>query len=263
MTSEQPNPGAGVAQRQRGVDQTPPSLTPKTDGVGRLVATSQNDAKAPHANQEGLPAPEADVVGVVLAAGRSRRMGRPKALLPCRGEALVHRVARQADAAGLAEVWVVVGAWQRAVRAALADLPVRVVVNPWWSQGQSASVRVAGQALRAARAQAALFFLTDQPFVPAALVQGLCAAWRDSQAAIVAPRIAGAPGTPVLLSARVFPHLANLQGDQGARALFPHFPPFWLPWPDPRAAITLETWDDYRRVCPQDARRSAATWSAG
>ncbi len=192
------------------------------------------------------------IAGVVLAAGGARRMqGRLKQLLPCQGETLVHRAARVALEAGLTPVWVVVGAGAAAVEAAVADLPVLVLKNPQWTNGQSTSVRVAVQALQANEASAAVFLLADQPFVPPALIQALCRAATTSDAPIITPAVDGQRANPVLIRARLFPLLANLTGDTGARALFDRFPPAAIKWHDPQVRVALDTPEDYRRWCPE------------
>ena len=202
------------------------------------------------------------VAGVVLAAGGARRMqGRLKQLLPCGGETLVHRAARVALAAGLTPVWVVVGAGAAAVEAAVADLPVHVLQNPQWAHGQSTSVRVAIQALQASGATAAVFLLSDQPFVPPALIQALCQAATTNDAPILTPVINGQRANPVLIRARLFPLLANLTGDTGARALFGRFPPAAVKWHDPQVRVAIDTPEDYRRWCPEG--QAEATSAAG
>ena len=192
------------------------------------------------------------VAGVVLAAGGARRMqGRLKQLLPCQGERLVHRAARVALEAGLTPVWVVVGAQGEAVASAVADLPVRILHNPQWAHGQSTSVRLAAQALQAARVQAAVFLLADQPFVPPALIQALCQAANSSLRPILTPIIAEQRANPVFIRAALFPWLNTLHGDRGARALFDQFPPQPVKWHDPQARVAIDTPEDYRRWCPE------------
>ena len=195
------------------------------------------------------------VVGVVLAAGEARRMGnRAKQCLPCQGEILVHRAARILLESGLTRVIVITAPQQHCVFRAVADLPVQVMPNPDWEQGQSASVRTAARALERQHAAAAVVIPADQPFVPPALVRQLIKTWQGkNQPRIVTAYISGETSTPVLLDAAVFPHLHTLTGDQGARALFGRFPPAAVTWPDARARAEIDTPADYRRWCPEGA----------
>lgn len=157
------------------------------------------------------------VAGVLLAAGRSTRMGRPKQLLPWRGEPLVRHMARIALATRLCELVVVTGAVAEAVRAALADLPVRLVHNPAFAEGQSTSLRAGIRAL-APSVEAAMILLVDQPLLQPATIDTLIAAWRPPWQ-IVAPRYAGQRGHPVVFARALFEQLCAIEGDRGARNL--------------------------------------------
>ncbi|MCC7021403.1 MAG: nucleotidyltransferase family protein [Thermomicrobiales bacterium] len=156
------------------------------------------------------------IVGIVLAAGSSSRLGRPKQLLPLAGEPLIRQTLRRILASSLDDLVVVVGHEAEAIAATLRDFPVRIVYNPDAAQGQSTSV-LAGLGALPAGAEAALFLLGDQPGIDPAVIDALIAAWRESRAPIVAPRYTGGIGNPVLFDRRVFPELMSLQGDAGAR----------------------------------------------
>lgn len=178
------------------------------------------------------------IVGIVLAAGSSTRLGRPKQLLPLRGEPLLRETLRRALASSLDTVIVVVGHQADAVSAAIADLPIRIVVNPDAAKGQSTSVRAGLAALshaasneteledEAVRAspspgalEAVVFLLGDQPGVEPETIDALITHWRESTAPVVAPRYLDGIGNPVLFDRSVFPELVALQGDTGARPI--------------------------------------------
>ena len=156
------------------------------------------------------------IAGIVLAAGRSSRLERPKQLLPVLGESLLRHTVRRVLASSLDNVILVIGHEADAVRAAVAGLPVDVVFNPDAALGQSTSVR-AGLAALAPETEAALFILGDQPGVDPRVIDALIAAWRESGAPVVAPHYEDGIGNPVLFDRRVFPELAALDGDTGAR----------------------------------------------
>lgn len=162
------------------------------------------------------------VAGLVLAAGASVRLGQPKQLLRYRGETLIHRTVRLAQAAGLAPLHVVVGHRGREVAAALGGLggAVTVVANPDWRQGMGGSL-ARGVASLPAGVAAALVLVTDQPQLSAGLLGAILGRYRGGAAALVACRYAsGALGVPALFARRHFAELAALAGDRGARALF-------------------------------------------
>jgi molybdenum cofactor cytidylyltransferase len=193
--------------------------------------------------------PAAPVAGIILAAGASARMGRPKQLLDWGGRPLVRAVAEAALAARLAEVLVVVGAARTDVAAALAGLPLRLVANPAYAAGQSTSLRAGIAALRPETC-AALVLLGDQPFVTAAICEALIAAWEQGGALAVAPVYRGRRGNPVLFDRAAFPALLALAGDQGARAwLSAHAESLQLvPFDDDRPLADIDTPEEYERL---------------
>lgn len=158
------------------------------------------------------------VAGVVLAAGLSRRMGRPKLLLPIDGRPVIRRTVEALAGAGLADLVVVVPPESEALRTALDGLAVRFAVNPAPEAGQAGSV-VAGVAALAPGTTAVLIALGDQPDLPRAVLAGVLERHRAGGATIVAPRYREGRGNPVLFTSTVFPELLRLTGDQGARAV--------------------------------------------
>ena len=160
------------------------------------------------------------VAALVLAAGRSSRMGGANKLLATiDGGALIRHVVRQPLAAGISEVLVVTGHDAEQIRSALAGEPVSFVHNPRFEQGLASSL-AAGLALLGARASGVVVCLGDMPRVRSAHIVALLRAFEaGSGHAICAPFHAGRRGNPVLWPARCFSHLSRLQGDLGGRAL--------------------------------------------
>ena len=161
---------------------------------------------------------------VVLAAGESRRMGRPKQLEAVDGEAMVVRAVRVALQSGAQQVMVVLGAYADPVRNALTPLcaeassRIHLLHNDEWQSGQASSVRAAVDALPSAT-QVALFMPVDQPFMTPVVLRNLLRRWRTG-ALLAAPRVDGqVRGAPALFDKRLWPHLRALDGDVGARAI--------------------------------------------
>jgi molybdenum cofactor cytidylyltransferase len=157
------------------------------------------------------------VAGIVLAAGSSSRMGRPKMLLPIGGGTLLSGVARALLDAGLARVVVVLGHEADAVRRQAAlppDERLEVVVNDDWPSGMASSLRRGLDAC--ADAEAAMVALGDQPGITAERVRRIVAAWRPG-GSLVLPVHGGRAGHPVLFGRRLWPELRGLQGDVGGR----------------------------------------------
>lgn len=160
----------------------------------------------------------ARLASIVLAAGGSTRMGRPKMLLPVGGRTLLAAAVAPHLEAGIGRVVVVLGADAAAVRAGagLPDDPrLEVVVNRRWRDGQSSSLRRG--LLACGDAEAALVALGDQPGVTAARVAAVAGAWRPGASLVVPRSSAGRAAHPVLFGRCLWQDLLALRGDVGAR----------------------------------------------
>lgn len=156
------------------------------------------------------------VAGVILAAGESRRLGRPKQLLPLGEKTMLEHIVEIVLSSSLQEVIVVLGHRAEEIRPLLRG--VQVVVNEEWPQGLSGSLRVGLGAL-SLQFEACLFFLADQPKVTPQLAESIITRHRRTLAPIVAPRFRGQRGNPVLFARSLFPELLSLQGEEGGRSL--------------------------------------------
>jgi molybdenum cofactor cytidylyltransferase len=160
------------------------------------------------------------VAAIVLAAGRSTRMGGPNKLLAeLSGKKLVRIATEQALASKASEVIVVTGHQAELVEQALAGLKVKLVRNPDFAGGLASSVK-AGIAAVAKDADGAVICLGDMPLIDAHLIDRLVEAFDpDRGNLIVVPVAEGRRGNPVLWSRRFFSELLTLDGDIGARHL--------------------------------------------
>lgn len=169
-----------------------------------------------------------NVIVVVLAAGRSSRMGRAKQLEVVDGAPMVVRATQTALTSVAGGVLVVTGAYAPDVTVVLAPTldavgdRLRLVHNAAWATGQASSLRAAITALPP-RYGAALFLPTDQPFVPVALLNELIALWQHG-AILAAPTVDGQPrGAPAIFDRTLWPELLALEGDTGARPLLQRY----------------------------------------
>jgi len=162
----------------------------------------------------------AEVAAVILAAGASRRLGRPKQLVEYEGETLLGRAMRLAQEAGFHPVVVVVGAEREAIRAAVAPGGAVFVENEAWQEGIASSMRAGLRAIREQEPQAAgvLMMPCDQPRLSADHLRMLLSGFRaEGGSCIVASVYAGTRGVPALFPAAMFQQLNLLAGDVGAR----------------------------------------------
>ena len=164
------------------------------------------------------------VAAVVLAAGRSTRMGAINKLVEqIGGKPLVRIAAEQALASQAGPVIVVTGHQREKVEAALKDLNVRFVHNPDYVEGLGTSLRV-GIGAVSESADGAIVCLGDMPQVDTTLIDTLLNAFDpESGAYIVVPTIDGRRGNPVVWARRFFPDLMSIGGDFGARYLIGNY----------------------------------------
>lgn len=153
---------------------------------------------------------------VVLAAGGSTRLGRPKQLLARDGETLVHRAARLAIATGATRVLVIIGAQADAVAGAVSDLPVECLVNTQWRDGLAGSVHIAAEALNHLTG-ATLLLACDQPALDAAHLQTLLEAARRTASGSAATRLGDRMGIPAVVAPGMLQAALAVQGDRGLR----------------------------------------------
>jgi molybdenum cofactor cytidylyltransferase len=216
-----------------------------------LLAHPKVDAAAISAVQREEPVTEVwgRVAAVVLAAGGSTRFGKPKQLLPWAGDTLLGHVVDVALASGAEPVVVVLGHQADACQVALGDRPVRVAVNPDWTEGQSTSVR-AGLAALPADVSGALFPLVDQPGVTRDLINALIERHQATLAPVVWPEYQGRRGNPVLFDRDIFPRLARLKGDTGGRRVLQAYAPHAerVTVSDPGVLFDIDTPDDYAQA---------------
>jgi CTP:molybdopterin cytidylyltransferase MocA len=162
------------------------------------------------------------LAAIVLAAGASRRLGRPKQLVLHKGETLLARAIRLADEAGSDPVFYVLGAnRERILESVLASRGIEVN-NERWDEGISTSIHAGLEALEQAdpEAKGVLILPCDQPLLTADHLQGLIEEFLcQDQPCIVASAYAGALGIPAAFPRFAFADLRALQGDKGARSL--------------------------------------------
>jgi CTP:molybdopterin cytidylyltransferase MocA len=196
------------------------------------------------------------IAGIVLAAGRSRRMGEPKALLRLAGRTFLARAVTVLRGGGCAEVVVVTGPLEDEVARRIAEaargLGARVAVNPAAESEQVDSLRAGLHAL-GDDAEAALVMPVDVPAVPPEVARAVADAFGRTGAPVVLPECGGRHGHPVLFARRVWPEL--LAGDlpEGARTVIHAHRAELAEVPVPRLAADVDTPEDYRRLLDAEA----------
>jgi 4-nitrophenyl phosphatase len=186
---------------------------------------------------------------IILAAGASRRFGKPKQLLDWGGVPLVAHAADVALEAGLGPVIVVLGCDAEAVRTALGARAVQMAMNWRWAEGLSTSVQ-AGLAALSPEMNAAILMQCDQPLLTADLLRALAARFEEGEVSIVHPSHADRRGTPTLFSREMFAELAALDGDVGGRVVIARHSEAiaTVEVADPDVFIDIDTPADYEHL---------------
>lgn len=187
---------------------------------------------------------------LVLAAGGSRRLARPKQLLDWDGRPLLEHVLAAAFSWPVAGVVVVLGASAEEILERVDFGEAIAVVNPEWEEGLAATLRVGLDFLsQEARWEAVLVALGDQPLIPPEVPPALLAAAEETGRPVVIPVYRYQRGNPVLVARPLWGRLMSLQGDAGAGALF-RAHPAWVQEVrfDRAAPADVDTLDDFQNL---------------
>jgi molybdenum cofactor cytidylyltransferase len=193
------------------------------------------------------------IPAIVLAAGRSSRMGRAKATLPTGdGHTFLTRIVQTFLDAGVDDVIVVVGHDADAIAASFSEsgLPARFVVNRAYDRGQLSSLLAGLNAIDRPGVSAVLMTLVDVPLVSAATVRAVVDSYRRSGAPIVRPTAGNRHGHPLLIDRSVFGALRSADLSIGAKPIVRAHASTEgdIAIADEGAFIDIDTEEDYRRA---------------
>lgn len=197
------------------------------------------------------------IIGIVLAAGRSRRMGRPKAFLEVGGDTFLERAVSALRGGGCVGVIVVAGpeadSEQAAIARAARRLGATVAINPHQESEQLDSVR---SAIRAVEPDVAAVVVTpvDVPNTGTATVESVIRRFRSSGAPLVVPTYAGERGHPILVSRELFPEIQDHDLPEGMRSLMRRHADrvSEVPVDDPDVLIDVDTPEEYRTLLERE-----------
>ncbi|MGD9160241.1 MAG: selenium cofactor biosynthesis protein YqeC [Desulfobacteraceae bacterium] len=190
--------------------------------------------------------PDGFVSAVILAAGGSSRMGRPKQELEIGGKTLANIVIKNVLASVADEIILVT---QPGLPLVDKDIypDIKRVVNENWKTGQSSSMK-AGLEAADHESNAAMFFMADQPMVNAGIINRLIMTFYESDKPIVAPLYNGEKGSPVLFKRDLFGELKEIEGDKGGRDLLKKYPVEYVDIDLPLAGMDVDTPEEFSRL---------------
>src|SRR5437773_10341371 len=218
--------------------------------------------------------PQSHIAAVILAAGESSRLGKPKQLIQFRGKTLVRRVVDAASEAGCQPILVVVGNTKQApqlhsprsprggtrqheievadaISSELKNTGATIIANPNWKCGIGTSIRAGVQHLIeiASGVEATVLLACDQPFVDRAVIERLIALRHETRQPIVAASYAGTLGVPVLFDRSFLPELLRLDDSAGAKSIILSNRDQVAEFPFPAGKIDIDTAEDWQRFC--------------
>jgi molybdenum cofactor cytidylyltransferase len=157
---------------------------------------------------------------VILSAGESSRMGRPKALLPINGQTFIEKIVGALKQTSVGKIIVVLGHSAAEMKRRIEHLPVEILINSDYKLGQLSSLQVAVRDLeKTADCDGMLVHLVDHPYIDAKLVENMIDRFRATGKLIVVPLHGTRRGHPVLFSRKLFGELLTAPMDQGAKAV--------------------------------------------
>ena len=163
------------------------------------------------------------ISGILLAAGESRRMSKPKLLLPWKKTTILEEVVDSYLKSALSELIVVVGASKESIKEVLQSKPVRIVENPLYRQGMSTSIR-AGVLAASLEAEGYCIGLGDQPLITTKAIDRLISSFLKDRTGIAVLSYQRKRGHPVIFSSAFRDALCSLTGDLGGRTIIEKYP---------------------------------------
>lgn len=193
---------------------------------------------------------------VLLAAGASKRLGKPKQELLYKGETLLQHAIHAALDSGCKPIVVVTGANADKLSPEAPDAAVVTVYNPEWQEGMASSIRFGLTELVAIEPEVTdvIFMVCDQPFVDAALLNTLIQMKQESGKGIVACAYGNTLGTPALFDKAYFAELMALSGKGGAKEFLFRYSDDTAAVPFPEGAVDIDTPADYDALLDSSSR---------
>jgi len=187
---------------------------------------------------------------VVLAAGLSSRLGKPKQVLVYNGKSLLNHAVDAALETGMRPVIVVVGANADEVVKGIEKKETEIVKNEYWQEGITSSLRCGLEAMlkKSAHIDGIIFMVCDQPYITKSLLESLLQAQHKTGLPIVASSYDGDSGTPTLFHKKFFAKLMELKGDTGARKLIKQHEGEVASVAFPKGIIDIDTEKDYEEL---------------
>ncbi|MFM2358234.1 MAG: hypothetical protein RLY16_226 [Bacteroidota bacterium] len=187
---------------------------------------------------------------VVVAAGQSKRLGRPKQLLMYDGKTLINRLLHMVHQAGQFSTVVVLGAAAVDIRQQMEDESSTIIINEQWEEGMGGSIKLGLTALlqQHPTVDGVMILVCDQPYLTAENIQALVQLQKETDLPIAACYYAQILGTPALFHQTYFSQLLNLKGDVGAKYIIQHHQSQVAALHFEKGMLDIDTEKDYQQL---------------
>jgi molybdenum cofactor cytidylyltransferase len=184
---------------------------------------------------------------ILLAAGQSARLGKPKQLLNYKGKTLLEHSLQVAIDTQLQPIVTVLGSNADLLKKSVEHFDTKVIINDQWSEGMASSIRCGIEELIKITPTIAgvIIMVCDQPYVTAKLLTDLVEKHEHSSKPIVASSYKNNIGTPALFDKTIFALLLSLKGDSGAKKIMKSNPDWVEPVNFLFGEIDIDTTEDY------------------
>lgn len=187
-----------------------------------------------------------NVMAVIMAAGGSKRMGRPKLDMKINDRTLIQIVLDSTAASMVDEIVLVTRPGSIHVNESLYP-HLKIVENEQWKTGQSSSMKRGLENIKPGM-DAIIFMMADQPFITTEIINELLLRYYEKGASLVAPVYKGKRGSPVIFDRSLFQELFAIEGDKGGRELLDRFPVEYVEFDTSLPGMDIDTPEDYEKV---------------
>jgi molybdenum cofactor cytidylyltransferase len=189
------------------------------------------------------------IASIVLAAGSSGRMGSPKALLKIGETTFIQHIVDILSRHNIVQIHVVLGAHAEEIKPTLSDMPVAVVTNAQWQNGQLSSLIKGLETINEQQTDGLLVWPVDHPLVPGVVIDELIEVFENNPGRIVIPKFEGRRGHPVIFPKSLFNDLRSAPADEGARAIIHRNEElvYELNTKEKEVLVNIDTPEDYHR----------------
>ena len=187
---------------------------------------------------------------VILAAGGSKRLGKPKQLLNYKNEVLLQRAINASSGSSVQSIVLVLGAAFEAIINEIDTKGLHVIKNEEWQKGIASSISMGINALHEIKSlpDAVILMVCDQPFINSSILDELIATQKSTGKPIICSTYENTIGIPALFYKDFFQQLLEMEGDTGAKKIMQQYPDLLAKVPFPLGNIDIDTLDDYEAL---------------